>query len=164
MTLALCYNPLMNQDNRRSRVEDDDSLLASVAGVPLTRSARAGLCVVWAAFWAARFLLTDALPHLYALRLKSLATELLGEGPFDQAFTIGMMWLTIEVVVIAWHGLKGAIMLIAKTSKKSFRHELMETLADSLPIETLEAILEKKRNQAGANGVHPPNGDANPKT
>ena len=156
----------MNSENRRPRVEDDDSLLASVAGVPLTRSARAGLCVVWAAFWAARFLLTDALPHLYALRLKSLASELLGEGPFDQAFSICMMWLTIEVVVIAWHVLKGAIMLIAKTSRKSFRQELVETLIDSLPLENLEnaeAILKRRREEAKANGASPPDGDAKPK-
>ena len=166
----------MNQDNRRSRVEDDDSLLASVAGVPLTRSARAGLCVVWAAFWTARFLLTDALPHLYALRLKSLATELLGDGPFDQAFTICMIWLTIEVAIIALnYAITGVIMLIAKTRQKSFRQELAEAMVadippeeiaaflEKLPLERLEAFLEKKRNQTGANGVHPTDGDAKPK-
>ena len=157
----------MNNENRRSRIEDDDSLLASVAGVPLTRSARAGLCVVWAAFWAARFLLTDALPHLYALRLKSLASELLGEGPFDQAFSICMMWLTIEVAIIALnYAITGVIMLIAKTRKKSFRQELVETLIDSLPLENLEnaeAILKRRREEAKANGASSPDGDAKPK-
>ena len=146
----------MNSENRRPRVEDDDSLLASVAGVPLTRSARIGAGLVWAAFWSARILLTDALPHLNQGDWKSALLELIGENPFDQGFSICMAWLTIEVAVITWNGIKGAIMLIAKTSKKSFRHELMETLADSLPIETLEAILEKKRNQAGNNGASPP--------
>ena len=157
----------MNSENRRSRVEDDDSLLASVAGVPLTRSARAGLCVVWAAFWAARFLLTDALPHLYALQLKSLASELLGEGPFDQAFSICMMWLTIEVAIIALnYAITGVIMLIAKTRRKSFRQELVETLIDSLPLENLEnaeAILKRRREEAKANGASPPDNDAKPK-
>ena len=158
----------MNTPNQRPRIEDDDSLLASVAGVPLTRSARAGLCFVWAAFWAARFLLTDALPHLYALQLKSLATELLGEGPFDQAFTFCMMWLTIEVAIIALnYAITGVIMLIAKTRQKSFRQELAEALVDNLPLENLEnvdAILKRRQAQAKANGDSPPDdSDANPK-
>ena len=45
-------------------IAGDDSFLASLAGVPLTRMARIALCLVWTGFWAARALLTDALAHL----------------------------------------------------------------------------------------------------
>lgn len=70
--------------------------------------------------------------------------ELLGENSFDQGFTICMAWLTIEVAAIVWDILKmGATMLIAKTSKP-----FLEQLAERVPLETLEAIVEKKRRKA----------------
>ena len=157
----------MNDARQRSRLEDDDSLLASVAGVPLTRSARIGACLVWAVFWAARFLLTDALPYFNQGDWKSALPELLGENPFDQGFSICMAWLTIEVAITALnYAITGMIMLIAKTRKKSFRQELAEALVENLPLENLEnveAILKRRRNQAGANGASPPDGDAKPK-
>ena len=81
----------MTDDRRRGRLDDDDSLLASFAGVPLTRMARIGLCLVWAGFWAARLLLTDALTYVNPVDVKSLLTELLGVGPFDQGFSICMV-------------------------------------------------------------------------
>ena len=90
----------MRNEDRRRRVEDDDSLLASVAGVPLTRMARIGVCFVWAGFWAARVLLTDALTLLNALQVKPALLELLGQNAFDQGFSICMAWLTVEVAVI----------------------------------------------------------------
>ena len=165
----------MNSENRRSRIEDDDSLLASVAGVPLTRSARIGAGLVWAAFWAARALLTDALPHFNQGDWKSALLELIGENPFDQGFSICMAWLTIEVAIIALnYVITGVIMLIAKTRRKSFRQELAEAMVanippeeiaafvEKLPLEQLETILENKRNQASANGASP-DGDAKPK-
>ena len=80
----------MSNGRWRSRVEDDDSLLASVAGVPLTRSARIGACLVWAGFWCARVLLTDALPYISGGRLRAALPELLGENAFDQGFSICM--------------------------------------------------------------------------
>ena len=166
----------MNDERQRSRLEDDDSLLASVAGVPLTRSARIGACLVWAAFWAARILLTDALPYFNQGDWKSALLELIGENPFDQGFSICMAWLTIEVAIIAWNSLKRSIfMLIAKTNKKGFRQELAEALVENLPpeniaamaanlspektaalaanlpLERLEAIVEKRRKEAGLN-------------
>ena len=154
----------MSNERQRSRIEDDDSLLASVAGVPLTRSARIGACLVWAVFWCARVLLTDALPYFNQGNWKSALLELIGENPFDQGFSICMAWLTIEVAIIVWNSLKRSIfMLIAKTSKKSFRQELMETLVNSLPLENLEnvdAILAKRRKQAG---VNKPSADAEQK-
>ena len=157
----------MNSENRRSRIEDDDSLLASVAVVPLTRSARIGAGLVWAAFWAARALLTNALPYINQGDWKSALLELIGENPFDQGFSICMAWLTIEVAIIALnYAITGVIMLIAKTRRKSFRQELVETLIDSLPLENLEnaeAILKRRREEAKANGASPPDNDAKPK-
>lgn len=142
----------MDSRGRRGRVDDDDSLLASVAGVPLTRSARIGACLVWGAFWCARALLTDAARYFNQGDWKSALLELIGENPFDQGFSICMAWLTIEVAIIAWNGLKRSIfMLIAKTSKKSFRQELAEALMENIPLERLEAIVEKRRKEAGLN-------------
>ena len=54
----------MDSEGRRRGVDGDDSLLASVAGVPLTRMARIAVCVIWAGFWAARILLTGAMSTL----------------------------------------------------------------------------------------------------
>ena len=110
----------MSSGRRRSRVEDDDSLLASVAGVPLTRSARIGACLVWAGFWCARILLTDALPYINGGQLRAALLELLGENAFDQGFSICMAWLTVEVAVIVWnfHQSWGRSMLIAKIDAK----------------------------------------------
>ena len=134
----------MSNGRRRSRVEDDDSLLASVAGVPLTRSARIGACLVWAGFWCARILLTDALPYINGGQLRAALLELLGENAFDQGFSICMAWLTLEVAVIVWNYIiTGAIMLIAKSRKPT-----AEIMAESLSIEALEAIVEKKRRKA----------------
>ena len=128
----------------RRQVENDDSLLSSVAGVPLTRLARIGLCLVWAGFWCARVLLTDALVYLVPLRLKSALAELLGNGAFDQGFSICMIWLSVEVVVIIWEFVKmGVSMLIAKTTPS-----LIEQIAERLPQERLEALVEKKRKKA----------------
>ena len=136
----------MNSENRRSRIEDDDSLLASVAGVPLTRSARIGAGLVWAAFWSARALLTDALPYLNQGDWKSALLELIGENPFDQGFSICMAWLTIEVAVILWDYLKtGVLMLIAKTGKP-----FIDILVDHLPSDKLDYVAERveKRRQS----------------
>ena len=151
----------MSSANWRPRVEDDDSLLASVAGVPLTRSARIGACLVWAAFWAARALLTDALPYFNQGDWKSALLELIGENPFDQGFSICMAWLTVEVAIITGNAIKtGVFMLIAKSAKPA-----AEIVAENLSIERLEAILEKKRRQqqARANDASPPDSDAKPK-
>ena len=152
----------MNTENQRPRIEDDDSLLASVAGVPLTRSARIGAVLVWAAFWATRTLLTDAIPHLNQGAWQPALLELLGENPFDQGFSICMAWLTIEVAIITGNAIKtGVFMLIAKSAKPA-----AEIVAENLSIERLEAILEKKRRQqqARSNGASPPDNDAKPKT
>ena len=140
-------------NGQRRRVEDDDSLLASVAGVPLTRSARIGACLVWGGFWCARILLTDALPYINQGDRKSALLELLGENPFDQGFSICMAWLTVEVAVIAWVTVKrGGSMLIAKTTA-SFREQLIEELAKRMSLEELEAIVEKKRKKAAQDKV-----------
>lgn len=128
--------------NGRRRVEDDDSLLASVAGVPLTRSARIGACLVWGGFWCARILLTDALRYINQGDRKSALLELLGENPFDQGFSICMAWLTVEVAVIVWNFLRtGVFMLIAKTPKPFW-----EELARRMPKAVLDAELERRQN------------------
>ena len=141
------------EDTVRRRI-DDDSLLASVAGVPLTRMARIGLCLVWAGFWAARVLLTDVLALLNPFQAKSVLLELIGQNAFDQGFSICMIWLTVEVAAISWTTLKtGANMLIAKTTPS-----LRQQVAETLTIEQLEAVLERKREkerrkkEAKANG------------
>ena len=90
----------MSSVGRRREVDGDDSLLASVAGVPLTRMARVAVSLIWAGFWAARVLLTDAITHISPLNAKLLLSELLGLGPVDQAFSICMIWLRVEVAVI----------------------------------------------------------------
>ena len=148
----------MDNEARRRRVEDDDSLLASVAGVPLTRMARIGLCFVWAGFWAARVLLTDALGYFEQFRLKSGVIELLGDEPVDQAFSVCMIWLSVEVATIVWVSLKkGVRMLIAKTTP-SLKQQIIEELIENMSTEELEAVLERKRekerrkNEAKANG------------
>ena len=138
--------PPMNTQNQRPRIEDDDSLLASVAGVPLTRSARIGAVLVWAAFWATRTLLTDAIPHLNQGAWQPALLELLGENPFDQGFSICMAWLTVEVAVILWNYLKtGVFMLIAKTGKP-----IIDILVEHLPADKLDYVAElvAKRQQA----------------
>ena len=89
-------------DRRRRGVEGDDSLLASVAGVLLTHLARIAICLIWAGFWAARILLTDAPVHFNALELKAAFAALLGTEPVDQAFSICMVWLTGEVAFTLW--------------------------------------------------------------
>lgn len=134
----------MDGRERRQPVGNDDSLLASVAGVPLTRMARIGLCLVWVGFWCVRVLLTDALLYIDRLELKAALSESLGDDPVDQAFSFGMMWLTVEIVVIVWSALKaGGKMLFAKTTPS-----LRQQVAETLTIEQLEAVLEKKRRKA----------------
>ncbi len=132
----------MDSRGRRGSVEDDDSLLASVAGVPLTRSARIGACFVWVAFWAARILLTDAPRHFGAAEWQPALRELIGKNAFDQAFSICMIWLTVEVAVILWNYLKmGVSMLIAKTGKPFWVE-----LARRMPTSLLTAELERRKN------------------
>ena len=125
---------------RRRGVDGDDSLLASVAGVPLTRLARVAVSLIWAGFWAARALLTDAITHISPLNAKLLVLELLGSGPVDQAFGICMIWLTVEVAVVFWGMLNtGATMLIAKTPKPFW-----EELLRRLPLDVLKAEVERR--------------------
>ena len=130
----------MGSEGRRRGVDGDDSLLASVAGVPLTRLARVAVSLIWAGFWAARVLLTDALTHISPLDTKLLLSELLGSGPVDQAFSICMIWLSVEVAVVFWGMLNtGATMLIAKTPKPFW-----EELLRRLPLDVLKAEVERR--------------------
>ena len=135
----------MDSEGRRRGVDGDDSLLASVAGVPLTRMARIAVCVIWAGFWAARILLTDAMMHISPLDAKLLLSELVGSGPVDQAFSICIVWLTVEVVIITLDFVLGGIrMLIAKTPR-GLKSAILEGLTDGLSPEELEAIAAKIR-------------------
>ena len=132
-------------DGEPRPVVNDDSLLASVAGVPLTRMARIGLCFVWAGFWAARIGLTDALQHFNVGEWKSTLHSLLGESAFDQGFSLCMAWLTIEVTIIAVGFAEGGIrMLIAKTPR-GLKASIVEGAIAGLSPEDLEAIAAKKR-------------------
>ena len=134
----------MTRELRRG-VDGDDSLLASVAGVPLTRLARVAVCAIWAGFWAARVLLTDAMMHISPLDAKLLSSELLGAGPVDQAFSICMIWLTVEVAIIAADVVsRGTRMLFAKTPK-SLKASILDGLTEGFTPEELEAIAAKKR-------------------
>ena len=145
------------EDERKPRrpVTDDDSLLASVAGVPLTRADRVAVCLIWASFWCARIFLTDAPFYISAGQLRPALLELLGENPFDQGFSICMVWLTVEVAVILGNLLlTGVTMLIAKKSKPFWVQ-----VAERLSVEDLEAILELKRQKA--NAAKPPQADKN---
>ena len=143
----------MDNEARRRRVEDDDSLLASVAGVPLTRMARIGLCFVWAGFWAARVLLTDALTLLNALQLKLALLELLGQNAFDQGFSICMAWLTVEVAVIVRDIIgRGIQMLIAKTPIS-----WTDRVLRGLPLERLKAEIERREKSESNNESGPQN-------
>ena len=132
-------------NERRRRVDGDDSLLASVAGVPLTRMARIAVCLVWAGFWAVRIALTDALYYFQRLSIKSALTELLGDQPVDQAFSICMVWLSVEVAVIGMAFLSGGIrMLIAKTPK-GLKASILAGLTEGFTPEELEATAAKMR-------------------
>lgn len=125
-------------------VEGDDSLLASVAGVPLTRSARAAVCLIWTTFWCARIFLTDAPLYITTGQLRPALLELLGENAFDQGFSICMAWLTVEVAIILGNLLlTGGSVLIAKTAKP-----LRVQVAETLTTADLEAIMEKRRQKA----------------
>ena len=136
----------MEDERKPRRPAEDDSLLASVAGVPLTRSARVAVCLIWTSFWCARIFLTDATLYITTGQLRLALLELLGKNAFDQGFSICMAWLTVEVVVTLVNLLlTGVTMLIAKTSKP-----LRVQVAELLSIEDLEAILEKKRRKANA--------------
>ena len=144
----------MDSEGRRRGVDGDDSLLASVAGVPLTRMTRIAVCVIWAGFWAARVLLTDAMMHISPLDAKLLLSELVGPGPVDQAFSICMVWLTVEVAVIARIIIgTGVEMLIAKTPKSWTEHILR-----GLPLERLKAEVERRERSEPDNGSGPQNG------
>ncbi len=142
----------MGDEDGRRRV-DDDSLLASVAGVPLTRMARIGLCFVWAGFWAARVLLTDALGLLNALQVEPALLELLGQNAFDQGFSICMAWLTVEVAVIVRDAIgKGVQMLIAKTPIS-----WTDRILRGFPLERLKAEVERREKSEANNGSGPQN-------
>lgn len=133
-------------DNRlHPRQSDvDNSFLSSVAGVPLTRLTRIGLCLVWSGFLVCLFSIERCVPVFRSVAAKIGAIGSAGRNPFDQGFSICMVWLTVEVAVIIWTALKaGGIMLFAKTTP-SFRKQI----AESLPLEELEVIVEKKRKKA----------------
>ena len=150
----LCYILLVADERKPPRpVEDDDSLLASVAGVPLTRSARAAVCLIWTTFWCARIFLTDAPLYITTGQLRPALLELLGENAFDQGFSICMAWLTVEVaIILANLLLTGVTMLIAKKAKPFWVQ-----VAERLSVEDLEAILEIKRQKTNA-AKPPPTG------
>ena len=94
--------------------------------------------------WAARLLLTDALTYVNPVDVKSLLTELLGVGPFDQGFSICMVWLSVEVAFITLGFVQGGIrMLIAKTPR-GFKASIVAGAIDGLSMEDLEAIIEKE--------------------
>ena len=138
----------MGNENGRRRVEGDDSLLASVAGVPLTRMARIGLCFVWSGFWAARVLLTDALALLNPLQVKPALLELLGQNAFDQGFSICMVWLAVEVAVIVRDTIgRGIQMLIAKTPIS-----WTDRILRGFPLERLKAEVERREKSEPNNG------------
>ena len=135
----------MDSEGRRRGVDGDDSLLASVAGVPLTRMARIAVCVIWAGFWAARVLLTDAMMHISPLDAKLLLPELPGPGPVDQASSICMVWLTVEVAIITKDTIEAGVqMLIAKTPV-GLKRRILQGLTEGLSPEELEAIAAKIR-------------------
>lgn len=107
--------------------------------------ARIAVCVIWAGFWAARILLTDAITHISPFDAKLLLSELVGLGPVDQAFSICMVWLTVEVATIAADVISGGTrMLIAKTPR-GLKSAILEGLTDGLSPEELEAIAAKIR-------------------
>ena len=135
----------MDSEGRRRGVDGDDSLLVSVAGVPLTRMARIAVCVIWAGFWAARILLTDAITYISPLDAKLLLSELVGPGPVDQAFSICMIWLTVEVAIITKDTVEAGVqMLIAKTPI-GLKRRILRGLTEGLSPEELEAIAAKMR-------------------
>ena len=134
-------------DDERRRIDGDDSLLASVAGVPLTRMARIGACFIWAGFWAARILLTDALFYIQQLRLKLAILESLGDGSVDQAFSICMIWLSVEVAIITKDSVEAGVqMLIAKTPV-GLKRRILQGLTEGLSPEELEAMAAKIRKE-----------------
>ena len=98
------------------------------------------LCFVWAGFWAARVLLTDALTLLNPLQVKLALLELLGQNAFDQGFSICMVWLTAEVAVIA-RSIIGTVveMLIAKTPIS-----WTDRILRDLPLERLKAEVDRR--------------------
>ena len=139
---------------------EDDSLLASIAGVPLTKMARIAACLIWLGFWCSRVLLTDALTLGFG-DARLLAVGLLGENPFDQGFSLCMLWLSVEVAAIIGGALKGGFdMLIAKTPKgwaegildRMPLDRIRAVAARRLPTEELEAILAERRRTAEQNG------------
>ena len=145
----------MEDERKPRRPAEDDSLLASVAGVPLTRSARVAVCLIWTSFWCARIFLTDATLYITTGQLRPALLELLGETAFDQGFSICMAWLTVEVAIILWTLLKrGLFMLIAKRSKPFWVQ-----VAERLSVADLEAILEIKRQKT--NAAKPPQNGKN---
>ncbi len=113
--------------------------------------ARAGLCFVWAGFWAARVLLADALALLNPLQVKPALLELLGENAVDQGFSICMVWLTAEVAVIVRDAIgKGIQMLIAKTPIS-----WTDRILRGFPLERLKAEVERREKSEPNNGSSP---------
>ena len=107
--------------------------------------ARIGLCLVWAGFWAARVLLTDAPYYFQQPSVKSALRELIGEKPVDQAFSVCMVWLSVEVTVIIKDTVEaGAEMLIAKTPM-GLKRRILRGLTEGLSVEELEAMVESIR-------------------
>lgn len=134
----------MARDSRRG-VDGDDSLLASVAGVPLTRMARVAVCAIWAGFWAARVLLTDALYNFQQSQIKLAIVDLLGDDPVDQAFSICMLWLSVEVAIITLGLLQGGIRVLIAKTPRGFKASIVAGAIEGLSTEDLEAIIEKER-------------------
>ena len=87
-----------------------------------------------------RVLLTDALYYFQQLRVKLAVSALLGDDPVDQAFSICMVWLSVEVGIIIWDALtKGVMMLIARTPKS-----WTDLLLEHLPTERLRSELKRR--------------------
>ena len=139
---------------RRRGVDGDDSLLASVAGVPLTRLARIAVCLIWAGFWAARVLLTDALVHFNALDIRAAFSELLGTGSVDQAFSICMIWLTVEVAIVYrvnFENRRDENAISPKQRPKASRQAVLaETLTKVSRRKQLEAIVLREKTPGTA--------------
>ena len=107
--------------------------------------ARIAVCVIWAGFWAARVLLTDAITHISPLDAKLLLSELLGPGPVDQAFSICMIWLTVEVAIIAADVVSGGTRMLFAKTPKSLKASILDGLTEGFTPEELEAIAAKMR-------------------
>ena len=109
--------------------------------------ARIALCLIWAGFWAARVLLTDALYHFQQLHLKAAILKLVGDEPVDQAFSVCMLWLSVEVAIITKDSVEAGVeMLIAKTPV-GLKRRILRGLTEGLSPEELEAMAAKIRKE-----------------